>query len=48
MATDYTTKNYDIEKKASAHVTSVLPVGEVEVVADHSLGDDEATLVALG
>ncbi|EIM79395.1 amino acid permease [Stereum hirsutum FP-91666 SS1] len=48
MATDYTTKNYDIEKKASAHVTSVLPVGEVEVVADHSLGEDEATLVALG
>lgn len=47
MGTDYTTKNYDIEKEASAHVTYVLPADEVEVVADHALGEDEATLVAL-
>ena len=45
---DYTKQNYDVEKKASAHVTSVVPAGEVEVVADHEMTEDEATLVALG
>lgn len=48
MSMDYTTKNYDIEKKALAHVTSVLPQDEVDVVADHEMTEDEATLVALG
>lgn len=45
---DYTTSNYDVEKRAKTHVTSVLPANEVEVVADHELTEDEATLVALG